>query len=274
MEISWRFRGVLLTGLVVAAALGSWCWADESAKDVSDGGAAKGNVQPDAWRNRWSIFWGLANVHARLQESESEINHQLNDTFGRIIPGWERPTTFKNWSNEFKLWDAHVGVGRDINEQWSWFVDVGGIIGTVRNNETYHIPIPLKADIDFSRLLWFAAAGVDYYPWGKPCLARSQAACMFLRCLAATKPFVELAAGHVDAKESADVKFSIPNTLARFKQRQDLHHEVNYISPRIGIETPLGKNDSVSLQAGYLFFDSHAIDFNNLSIYFLHHHKF
>jgi len=39
-------------------------------------------------------------------------------------------------------------------------------------------------------------------------------------------------------------------------------------------EIPLGKNDSIKLQAGYLFFDQHQKDLNNWSYYILHSHKF
>jgi len=240
--------------------------------------AAKETASPsEEWRNRWYFFWGPANVHAELRESQSEINRQLNDIYGRIIPGWDRPRTFLNLSNEWLLYDLHLGVGRDINEKLSVFVDVGGIIGKVNNDDTYHIiGIPLHTRINFGRTVWFIAAGLDYYPWGKPCLrkyAQTQM-CGLLRALRAARPFLEGAIGHVHVRETADVSFSIPDVIQIAKRREVLYHDVNYISPRVGLEIPVGKDDSVVLAAGYLFFDSHAKDFNNLSLYVLHHHKF
>ena len=52
------------------------------------------------------------------------------------------------------------------------------------------------------------------------------------------------------------------------------HHDVTYGSPRLGVEVPLGKNDSVALEGGYLFFTSHASDLNSWALYFMHRHKF
>jgi hypothetical protein len=234
-----------------------------------------GAQKASPWQNRWYFFVGPANVHARLKESEAEINHQLNDTFGRIIPGWKDPTTFKDYSNQLKLWDLHLGLGRDISPKWSWFVDGGGIIGSVKNHDSYWFYLaPLKTKIDFNRNVWFVAGGLDYYPWGKPDLDTSSGSSKLTRSLMATKPFFELAAGHVHVKEVADVKFSIKYTPFALSQYKEIRHDVNYISPRIGVETPFTKNDSLVLETGYLFFDAHPSDFNNLSVYFIYHHKF
>lgn len=92
--------------------------------------------------------------------------------------------------------------------------------------------------------------------------------------LRAARPYVELAGGHVHADEAADVKLDIRGVGPVIQQKQVLHHDVNYVSPRLGVEIPLDANDSLSLQAGYLFFDKHASDFNNVSIYFMHSHRF
>jgi len=270
---------------IVSACL--WLCAERSAADKgsapgsgpSQAAASVDEKSRDAeqWRNRWYFFWGPANVHAELKESEDEVNQQLNDVYGKIIPGWDRPRTFRNLSNEWLLYDFHLGAGRDINEHLSWFIDVGGIIGKVYNGDTYHIlGIPLHAQINFGRVLWFAAVGMDYYPWGKPCLERyaQTQMCGLLRALRAARPFFEGAIGHVHVKETADVSFSIPDVIEIAKRNDVLYHDVNYISPRVGVEIPVGKDDSVVLAGGYLFFDRHATDFNNVSLYVLHHHKF
>jgi len=237
---------------------------------AESGSTARDKIVDDEWRNRWFFTWGPANVHARLKETEAEIDHRLNDTFGRIIPGWEKPKTFKDWNDDFLLWDFHTAFGRDINRYWLRFVDVGGVLGTVKNSEDYWFFVPLKAHIDFDRKVWFAAAGVDWYPWGKPVVSNRKA----LLDIKATRPYFQLAAGHVHAQEGAKVKFSVRGLGPLITQDEIQMHDVNYISPRAGIETPIDDNDSVSVQAGYLFFDSHASDFNNLSVYFLHTHKF
>ncbi len=228
----------------------------------------------EEWENRWFVKWGLANVHARLQESENEINRQLNGPFSILIPGWDRARTFRDLSNNWGLFDAHLALGRDINPNWSWFVDVGGIIGKVRTKENYLFPLPLNVKVDFGRKLWFVAAGLDWYPWGKPVFDRDPSRNAIMNALRSSRPFLEGAIGFVDAGETATARLKFQHLDPSIKIKQYLHHPTEYISPRIGLETPLGKNDSFVLAAGYLFFDRHETDFNNLSVYMMYEHKF
>lgn len=272
----WKFAIVaVLLALPIGAEEASASLTSSKANEGKRASKSETLGEEAPWRNQWFFFWGPANVHARLKESEAEINHKINDTAGRIVPGWNRPTTFKDWSDQFKLWDLHFGLGRDISPKWTWFVDTGGIIGSVKNRDSYWFyVVPLKTKIDFARDVWFLACGVEYYPWGKPRLDPSAGSRGLTRSLKSTKPFMELAAGHVHAKDTADVKLSIPKALITLKQHEELRHDANYISPRLGVEVPLDSNDSVTFEAGYLFFDEHPSDFNNISLYLLHHHRF
>ncbi len=233
-----------------------------------------GGETEDEWQNRWFVKWGLANVHARVQESDNEIDRQLNKPFSLLIPGWDRPSTFKNMSDNWGLFDAHLALGRDMGPKWSWFVDVGGIIGKQKNKENYLFPLPLNIRADFGRKLWFVAAGVDWYPWGKPVLERDPERCAVMNALRSSRPFLEAAVGFVDAFETATVRIKIQHLAPTLKVKQYLHHPTEYISPRIGVEIPFGQNDSAILAAGYLFFDRHETDFNNVSLYMMHSHKF
>ena len=228
----------------------------------------------DAWENRWFLKWGLANVHAGIKESESRIHDQLNVPFGLLIPGWDRPRTFKDLSNDFELYDLHLALGRDINAKWSWFADVGGIVGDVMNKTNYPLPVPLNIKVGFGRRIWFAAAGVDWYPWGKPVLERDPTRNAIMDALRSSRPFLEGAVGHVDARESVAARLQIQHLPLSLQVKEKLHEPTDYISPRIGVETPIGKNDSLILAAGYLFFDHHPSEINNLSIYVLHSHRF
>ena len=255
-------------------------WATDTKPPVAaasenSGTAGKDSASTkDAWENHWFLKWGPADVHAELKESESEIDKQLNHPFSLLIPDWSKPRTFKDLSNDFELRDMHLAVGRDINPKWSWYVDVGGILGEVKNKENYMLPLPLNVKLDFGRKVWFVAVGVDYYPWGKPVFERDPTRNAILDALRSSRPFFEGTIGHVDAHESAKARFQLQHTSLALTQEQNIHHAVEYISPRIGVETPLGKNDSFILEVGYLFFDHHPSDFNNLSIYFLHSHRF
>ena len=255
--------------------LSGWCGAEEKdAAAQSKANATGAAASDDAWVNQWYFVWGPANVHAQLWESENEINHQINGTLGRIIPDWNRPTTFRDWSDNMLLWDMHFGVGRDLGPKFSWFVDVGGVVGEIKTDGNYWLVVPLRSRVSFSRTIWFVAAGMDYYPFGKPRLVKTDKGCGLLRALKATRPYVELAAGHVHADESAKVRLKLSGTNLGFSKDEFLHHDVDYISPRVGLEMPVTQNDSISLQAGYLFFDRHGSDFNNLSVYLLHKHRF
>lgn len=250
--------------------------AEGAAEGVQPGQSKESaQAQPSEERpSSWYFFWAPSNVHPRLYESEAKINHQINDTIGRLIPGWDRPTTFKDQSGEFKLWDLHLGVGRHLTPKVSAFLDFGGTVGKARNNDNYWLLLPLKSRIDFGRTVWFVATGVDWYPWGKPYLDPTRGRTWFVRAIKGSKPFFEAATGYVHLKETAKVKLGIRDSLTFLKEDQTFYHNVFYGSPRIGVETPLTKNDSLSLKMGYLFFTQHPDDFNSLAFYIQHSHRF
>jgi len=248
--------------------------AKAAATPLKEECAAPAEESEEAWQNRWFIKWGLANVHARVQESENQVNQQLNKPFGILIPGWDKPKTFQDMSDNWGLYDVHLSLGRDINEKWAWYVNAGGILGKIKNKENYLFPLPLNVKVDFGRKLWFVSAGVDYYPWGKPVYKEDKTRCAVMNALRSSRPFFEAAVGFVNAFETATVRIKLQHIAPSLRVKQYLHHPTEYISPRIGVETPLGKNDSFILAAGYLFFDRHETDFDNVSIYMLHSHRF
>jgi hypothetical protein len=227
--------------------------------------------QPAPWKNHWFVFAGLANLHARIWESEKLINNEENGTLGRLIPGWRRPHTFKPWSENFKLWDSHTGVGRDLGPKFSWFVDVGVVAGVVKNDQEYW---PLDVRSRFMRRVWFLAGGIDYYPFGKPDLLSATGKSALIRSLKATRPYLEAAMGYVHAREAARVKFGLKDSLTFANIDQEFLRDVGYASPRIGAEIPMTAKDSLKLQAGYLFFKPHSNEFDNWSYYLLYVHKF
>lgn len=224
--------------------------------------------------NKWFMYWGAANIHPGLRESEARIDRELNDTLGKLIPGWKRPITLKDWSDSFLLWDGHVGIGRDLSPKWSWFAGTGGAAGTVKNNERYLLPVPLRVRMDFSRRAFFLVTGLDYYAWGKPGLRRESAPNKLLKSIRATRPFAEIAIGYTRLKTIADVTVELFGGLSLLKEYEEKDYDLFHISPRIGLETPLGKNDSIRVQAGYLFFNQHPDEFNSFCIYMFHKHKF
>jgi len=223
---------------------------------------------------KWFMYWGAANLHADLKESEAKIDRELNQTLGRLISGWKKPVTLKDWSESFLLWDGHIGIGRELSPKWSWFLGTGGTAGTVRNAERYALPIPLRVEADFSRRLMFLVTGLDFYPWGKPRLECKPGGNKLIESLRATRPFAEIATSYTRLKTVADVDVRLFGALSLLKRYEETDYDLFHISPRVGLEAPLSKSNSILVQAGYLFFNQHPDEFNNFSLYVFHKHRF
>jgi len=141
----------------------------------------------------WYLILGVANVWPRLDESESEINRDINGLFGNVFPRWHNPTTFKDWRDDLMLWDIHIGLGRSLSDHWSLFTTVGAIRGTARTkNDYWTLGFPLEVYTKFERKVWFIAAGADYYPWGKASLEdATKGRNALTRRLYAARPYLE-----------------------------------------------------------------------------------
>ena len=154
-------------GAVLIVAL--FAGAASSHGESSDNAASIGNSDSDAVRSldeersKWFFVFGAANVQPRLKASGKQIDEQINGIFGAVLPRWEEPRTFRDWRDEFRLWDLHVGLGRELSPKWVWMSTVGGSIGTVRNEDRYYpLGVPAMFNVDSSRKIWFASTGMHY----------------------------------------------------------------------------------------------------------------
>ena len=224
----------------------------------------------------WFLTMGAANVQARLKESETRIEKLIKQPLGALLPRWKDPVTFKDWGNDGKLWDLHLGIGRDLSPKWAWYIATGGISGTIKNKETYYpLVIPTDLHITFKRRVMFLYTGVDYYPWGKPDLGpRKEGENAFARRLKAARPYIEGATGYVNIRTEADVEAKIPVLGRLLCYPEVYHYDVFYLSPRLGVDIPMDEANTVSLVGGYLFFNDHGREFDNASFYMLYKHKF
>ncbi|HEO69660.1 MAG TPA: hypothetical protein ENN80_00235 [Candidatus Hydrogenedentes bacterium] len=218
-------------------------------------------------------FWFIAstNYHLRLEESEKQIDTMLNDTFGRILPNWKRPRTFKDWCEEMRVWDVSVGYGRDINAKASWTVYGGGGYGTVQNSPTYKpLGLKMRMTIDFTRFSGFLGTSVNYYPLGRPELEGRGLRAM----LKGTRPAGEMNIGYNYQVSQADVRIAFPivGNIAHVEQ-DDCYH-LFWTSPRVGFEMPLAESYSLYILGGYLFFFDHAPEFNGYMVEFLVRRRF
>jgi hypothetical protein len=242
---------------------------EDKQPDSSD---VKQKESSESDESHWYFGYGPANVHAKLNTSEARINREINDTLGSVVPGWSPPRTFRDWNDEWRIWDMHFIVGRDLSSKLDGFLDFGASAGLVKNKDNYLLPIPFRTNIRFSRVMWFVSCGLNYYPWGKPELESNKSDNPILRSLLSAKPYIEGTVGYVSEDQAASVKMtSGPCSL---KIRKTYYPRASYVSPRIGLEIPVDDDDSIKIQAGYLFFDKYSDDCNNLSLYFFHQHRF
>ncbi len=220
----------------------------------------------------WYLIAGVANVWPRLSESKHEIDRDINGLYGNLLPNWEEPATFSDWRDQFMLWDLHLGVGRSLNEKWSVFSTVGFIMGTVRTYNDYLANL-LDVNVKFHRKVQFISAGVDYYPWGKSSFDDVEGDGWLLNRIRAGKPYLEGGIGYVHIYTVGQVIMELPvlNDFAKVKHAE--YYDLIYLSPRIGYDIPVSENGTLSLTAGYLFFDRHGAEFNTASYYVLYKHR-
>lgn len=226
--------------------------------------------------SKWFVVFGAANVYPRLELSEARIENEINRVFGTVLPRWSEPRTFRHWRDEFRLWDFHVGFGRELSPRWVWMSTFGGTAGTVRNEDRYcPLGIPTMFHVDFSRSLWFASTGLLYYPYGQSVFEHSDGAMGRLgRSLRGTRPFIGGVVGYVDLTVEGKVTIDLPLTSFDPRIVQKERIRPFYLSPRIGVDVPLTRRNDLVLAAGYLFFNEDRQDLNNLSLYLLFKHRF
>lgn len=251
---------------------------DTSPAELTDPLAQEDELKsPAARRDRyWYLIAGVANVWPRLEESTAEIDRDINNLFGPLLPRWEEPDTFADWRDKFMLWDVHLGAGYSFNDHWSAFSTAGFIAGTARTENVYFpIGLPTNIKVKFHRKVWFVSAGLDYYPWGKPDpIEESPGQTWLTRRLFAARPFVEAGGGYVNIYTIGQVKVAIPllGDLAKVKHAE--YYDLFYLSPRVGVDIPITDDTHLSTMAGYLFFMQHPDEFSTWSFYFLIKHRF
>jgi len=215
-------------------------------------------------------FWGIGatNYHPEFKESERLIDKEINEPLGNMFPDWKKPETFKDWSDDYKIWDLWLMLGRDINEKSSWFIEMGGMTSDIDNSKTYlSSGVPIDVDVDFSRTEAFVLGVLSYYPWGKPSIDKTR-----YRILCA-KPYGEISIGYVYIEAAGEVKLSSPPGLIS-KQKERRNYDLFQVSPRVGVEIPMTENDSVSFMGCYSFFNNNESEFNSPSFSIIYKHRF
>jgi hypothetical protein len=172
------------------------------------------------------------------------------------------------------LWDVHVGVARDLGEYFSVYATTGYIRGTVKSEEDYSLLIPAKTRVKFQRDLGFVMLGAQYYPFKKAVFDTDPSCCWFARVVQGTRPYVELATCYVHLTAFGSGKVTVPLIGTIYKKGEYSDYNLSYLSPRMGMEIPLGKRDSLTLSGGYSFYLWDDKEFNGPAAFIMHKHKF
>ena len=230
--------------------------------------AAKAPVTPKSseaqpYIKHWFVGFGGTNFRSPLNESEGKIDAQINGIFGKVLPNWQKPTTFGDWSKNTMLWDVNVVVGRDMSRRTSLALLVGGATGKIPNHDSYG---PLATDIKFTRFTAFASLVGSFYPWGKPVFEPTSDGFgnKFKSAFRQSKPYVSLGMGYVYMDARADVRLKAPGLgLGQIFRQQDINKQNMFqISPRLGLELPVSENNSIILEGAYYKFHQHDDEYS------------
>ncbi len=240
-------------------------------------------ASPLAWatdaappEKRWYLGIKASNYRPELKGFERRIDDELNEPLKAILPAWRGLETFKDWSDDSKIWDLWLEGGRDLSPRTSWFISAGGTAATIRNKRTYFpLGIPLMTDIRFRGTKLSLLGGLTFYPLGKPTLdSQSRTWNVVKRAVLRARPYGEIGVGYTFIRAEGSVKLGLPLLERLYKNKEKFDHHLLEISPRIGIEFPLNRDDSIALAGSYRFFHKHGGEFDSPSISAVFKHRF
>ena len=221
--------------------------------------AQKTPAKDTAFSSRPFFFFGTSNYHLRLNESEDKTDRMLNKPFGTLLRNWEDPDTFKDWSDDFRLWDLWIGYGRQFHPKAAWTIYGGGGAGTIPNTKRYYpLFIPMDLDANFTRRSILLGASLRYYPFGAPEYKDRG----FAAAMRATRPVLEMNIGYTRQTSIGDVSISLPVGPRLIRIRDEEWLNLFWLSPRAGLEMPLSQNNTLNILGGGLFFHDHTEEFN------------
>jgi len=261
-------RGTWLLLAAIAAACMCRAVADDtgdSVKGMETGGKVtlSAAAPEEALRKFW--FVGTSNYRVTLKASEAKIDRMLNRPGRLLFRGWEDPDTFKDWSDEGRIWDIWGGFGFEINEYVSWAIYSGGGFGTVKNRDHYHaLGIPVGVRADFTRRSFFLGNSFSIYPWGRP----ERKGPGLMGSLRGARPAFEANFGFNYQYSLGDVSFSLPLIGRALHIEDQEEFYLLFFSPRVGLEFPINDRTTFNFIGGYTFFHDASDDFNSMLIEF------
>lgn len=207
----------------------------------------------------WYYFIAAVNVYPAL-ESEELINKTLEPVLRALSPGHEGVYTVSDLRDDHGLWPPHIGVGRNLNEKWSVFLEAGYTAGKVRtrNDRRSILLLPLHTDFEIHRSAVFAGVGLDYFPWG---MAEQRTYDGLGDRLSNIRPFLGTRLTWTHATFRAKAKLGLaplPNFV-----NLELGDAWTLPSATIvgGVDVPLSQDTTLTVNAGYNHFWDREFDF-------------
>lgn len=207
----------------------------------------------------WYYFIAAVNVYPELK-SEELINKTLEPVLRTLSPGHDGVYTVSDLRDDHGLWPPHLGLGVNLNENWSLFFEGGYTAGKVRtkNDRPSILLLPLHTDFEIQRSALFGGVGLDYFPWGMP---ESRNYDGLADRLASMRPFLGTRLTWTYATFRAKVKLGLnplPNVV-----NLELSDAWRLPSATVvcGVDVPLTESTTLTFNAGYNHFWDQAFDF-------------
>lgn len=208
---------------------------------------------------KWYAFVAAVNVYPAL-ESEKIIGDLIEPLLGVVAPGHGGIDTISELRDDHLLWPPHLGLGYNLNDKWSVFLEAGYTAGKVRTRDDTPslLLLPLHTDFEIFRSALFGGVGVDYFPMG---MAEQREYDGIGDRLRSIRPFLGTRFTWTYATYHVKAKFGIhplPNLV-----NVELGEAWGLPSTTFvgGLDLPLSKDTTLMVNAGYSHFWEQASDF-------------
>jgi hypothetical protein len=245
----------IAAGVALAFLCFQCAWAEDAASKAGPKQSADDEV------SRWYVLVGSVNNQPRLDDAARQIDREINRTFKLLAPGFDDVKTFEDQRDDFLIWTPYVGVGRVLSKRWDVFFQAGYAEGDIRTRQTNltRILVPLHTDIEFHRSSFFIGPGVAFYPMG---VIEHETRDSIKDRLKSAKPFAAATFNYNYLGFDAEVKAGLPGLGSLMKQKQKERWEIWSTGATLGMDIPLTKRSSLSLNGQYNFFLDHGDDFS------------
>ena len=243
--------------LLALVCLAMPCAADEPA--ALPGAGAADPLQRAPISRDWYYFIAAVNVYPAL-ESEEIINRTLEPVLRTLSPGHEGVYTVSDLRDDHGLWPPHLGLGKNLNDHWSVFLEAGYTAGKVRTKDDRRsiFILPLHTDFEIKRSALFAGVGLDYFPWG---MAEQRDYDGLGDRLSGIRPFLGTRLTWTHATFQAKIKLGLnpfPNVVNIALGDAWTLPSATLVG---GFDLPLSKDTTVTVNAGYNHFWDQEFDF-------------